>query len=422
MTARYVLGALRRRRRDDRGRGGRGAHRRLPRRARLVRRADGVAAHATGRRACAGRLAGPGRARRGPGRRPQGPRRRAGLRRARPVDYAKVAGLRSTSAAGTRTTGAAYVVAVPDDYARFAPSEIRTLVGPDHGFVLQQQTAANLAAEPGATVEVLGTGRPVRVTGVADLPNADSFFQVVGAPAGPVGTPAPDNVLLVPPAAFGALTSRAAVVHQFHVRLDHRSLPSDPAAAADETRLRANHYVTAVAGGAIVGDDLGAALSAAREDALYARLLVLLLGLPGLVLSAVVAALMISLRNDRQRRDLALLRLRGVTPRRATVLLGLTALADGLLGAAPASRARSPRTASRSAPARGSPCRGWSPAPWSASSSPSSPRSRPSGGCCGAARRRWTSRWRRRRARGHRSPCGSASTSCSSPARGSCSG
>src|SRR6185312_7182518 len=95
-----------------------------------------------------------------------------------------------------------------------------------------------------------------------------------------------------------------------------------------------NHLVAAVAGGALIGDNLGTSLSAAREDAIYARLLVLLLGVPGLVLAGVVTALVVSLRNDRQRRDLALLRLRGVTPRRALILIGGTALLDGLLGAA----------------------------------------------------------------------------------------
>jgi putative ABC transport system permease protein len=141
-------------------------------------------------------------------------------------------------------------------------------------------------------------------------------------------------VLLVPEAQFGALVSGATVVHQFHVQLDHAALPSDPARAAQEITQRVNHFVASVAGGALVGDDLGVSLSAARADALYARLLVLLLGLPGLVLSAVVTALVISLRNDRQRRDLALLRLRGATPRRAATLLGLAALMDGFVGSA----------------------------------------------------------------------------------------
>ena len=257
-----------------------------------------------------------------------------GLTGVRSVDYAKVPGLQSVSAAGTRTTGAAYVVALPADYATFAPSEIRGLVGSSSGVVLQQQTASNLAASPGATVTVLGSGKTVQIAGVVDLPNADSFFQVVGAPAGSGASAPPDNVLLVPPAQFPALVAGATVIHQFHVQLNHSTLPTDPAKAADEVTQRVNHYVASVAGAALVGDDLGASLSAAREDTLYARLLVLLLGLPGLVLSAVVTALVISLRNDRQRRDLALLRLRGATPRRAGTLLGLTALFDGLLGAA----------------------------------------------------------------------------------------
>lgn len=257
-----------------------------------------------------------------------------GLVGSRPVDYAEVAGLSAPSAAGTRTTGAAYVVSLPPDYATFAPSELRTLTGSASGAVLQQQTAANLAAQPGTVVTVVGTTRSVSVTGVVDLPDADSFFQVVGATGAATSTPAPDNVLLVPPAVFAALVPRADVVHQVHVRLDHAGLPGDPAAAADEVRTRANHLTSAVAGSALVGDNLQAALSGAREDALYARLLVLLLGAPGLVLSGVVTALVISLRNDRQRRDLGLLRLRGATPRRAASLLGATALLDGLLGAA----------------------------------------------------------------------------------------
>jgi putative ABC transport system permease protein len=251
----------------------------------------------------------------------------------RAVSYARVPGLQSVSPTGTRTTGTAYVVSLDRDYSTFAPGQIRTLVGTRDGAVLQQQTASNLAVAPGASVSVLGTHRQVRVTGVVDLPNADSFFQVVGAPAGAGASAPPDNVLIVPPADFAALTAGTTVLHQLHVRLDHRSLPTDPGKAADEVTRRANHYVAAVAGAALVGDNLGVALSAAREDALYARLLVLLLGLPGLVLSGVVTALVVSLRNDRQRRDLALLRIRGATPARAAGLLGLTALLDGLLGA-----------------------------------------------------------------------------------------
>jgi len=40
---------------------------------------------------------------------------------------------------GTRTTGKAYVVGLPSDYASFAPDEIRPLLGDPHAVALQQQ-------------------------------------------------------------------------------------------------------------------------------------------------------------------------------------------------------------------------------------------------------------------------------------------
>jgi putative ABC transport system permease protein len=95
---------------------------------------------------------------------------------------------------------------------------------------------------------------------------------------------------------------------------------------------RANNLAVTVAGGALVGDNLGAALSGAREDAIYARLLVLLLGAPGVVLAGIVSALVVALRTERTRRELAILRLRGATPARAGLLVGSPALLDGILG------------------------------------------------------------------------------------------
>ncbi|MCW2601090.1 MAG: hypothetical protein JWM02_2919 [Frankiales bacterium] len=255
-----------------------------------------------------------------------------GLVGQRAVDYARVTGLRSTSALGTRTTGAAYVVSLPADYASFAPGELRPLLGPTAGVLLQQQTASNLAAGPGALVQVLGSGASVHVDGVVDLPAADSFFQVVGAPAGSGASAPPDNVLIVPPADFTRLVGSTSVVHQLHARFQHEGLPSDPSQASDLSTLRANHFAASVAGGALVGNDLGAALLAARQDAIYAQLLVLLLGVPGVVLACVVTALVVALRTDRQRRDVGLLRLRGATPARSAFLLGATAVVDGLLG------------------------------------------------------------------------------------------
>jgi putative ABC transport system permease protein len=241
-----------------------------------------------------------------------------GVRAVLPVAYARVPALTGSTPTGTRTTGAAEIVSIPANYVARAPGEIRFLVGSKHGVFLQQQTASNLGAVPGSVISVQSaTGKHValRVNGIVDLPKADSFFQVVGTASGVGATAPPDNVVIVPPSQFGALTAGSTVVHQFHVTLDHSTLPTDPSAAMTEVTGRANHFAAAVAGGALVGDNLSASLSGARQDAIYAQLLFLLLGLPGLALATVVAVLVIGLRSDRRRREVGLLFLRGASLR-----------------------------------------------------------------------------------------------------------
>jgi putative ABC transport system permease protein len=252
------------------------------------------------------------------------------------VWFAHVRFLRSTGSQRERQTGAAYVVSLPADYASQFPGELRHLLGADHGSMLFQQTAANLAAAPGDRITV-GTPSGIRslmVDGIVDMPVEDSFFQVVGLPPGAGVSAPPDNVVLVPPEVFASVVGSTAVVHQLHIGFDHAALPRDPQAAAIEVQGRANNFQAGVAGGALVGDNLGTALTAAGEDARYADLLFLLLGLPGLALAAVVAALVVTLRSDRRRRETALLRLRGASVGQIAGLVAGEALLTAALGTA----------------------------------------------------------------------------------------
>jgi len=252
------------------------------------------------------------------------------------VDFAHVKALQSTGAQGTRRTGEAYVVSISPAYAKTFPGELRHLLGSTTGSMLFQQTAANLAAEPGGqiTVRTASGSRPLTVDGIVDMPAEDSFFQVVGlAPGAGVSAP-PDNVVLVPPAVFRSVVDNTPVVHQLHVGFTHGGLPSDPQTAAIAVQGRANHFQAAVAGGALVGDNLGTALTLAGEDANYANLLFLLLGLPGLALAAVVAGLVVALRSDRRRREIALLRLRGASVPAVMRMVAAESFAVALLGAA----------------------------------------------------------------------------------------
>ncbi|MDQ1703050.1 MAG: putative transport system permease protein, partial [Frankiaceae bacterium] len=156
------------------------------------------------------------------------------VRAAQSVQYAAVPGFDSTINGTTRATGKAFVVALAPTYGQEFPGTVRPLVGSTQGAQLLQQTAANLALTPGGIAVVhTATGKriPVRVSGMSEMPSADSFFQVVGAAPGAGATAPPDNVLLVPPAMFAQLADGAQVVRQVHVAFDKRWLPADPGRA-----------------------------------------------------------------------------------------------------------------------------------------------------------------------------------------------
>jgi putative ABC transport system permease protein len=251
-------------------------------------------------------------------------------------------GLAATTAGSTQTTGAGVVLGLPADYRTAFPGELRTLVGADSGVLLAQQTAANLHAAPGDTISIGRAGLPpvpVTVSGVVDLPQADSLFQTVGAPAGAQPSAPPDNVVLLPEPMWSKVFAPLAAARpdlvstQIHVGLDHR-LPSDPASAYTRVIGAARNLEARAAGAAQVGDNLAAALGAARQDAAYAQVLFVFLGVPAAVLAALLTATVVAAGAERRRHDQALLRARGASQRQQISLAAAEATTIGVLGSA----------------------------------------------------------------------------------------
>ncbi|MFJ9909405.1 FtsX-like permease family protein [Streptomyces sp. NPDC101152] len=263
-------------------------------------------------------------------------RKTPGTHAALPVGYARTTGFTARVQGSTQTTGPGVALGLPDGYRSSFPDEIRTLSGSSTGVLLAQQTASNLHAGPGDTVTVRlpGVGdRRVTVDGVVDLPQADSLFQTVGAPSQSQPTAPPDNVVLLPAGRFAALTQGATgVTTQIHTARDDSSLPADPAAAFTAVTSAAHNLEARSAGTALVGNNVGAALDSARQDALYAQILFLFLGVPGAVLAAALTAAVASAGGERRRQEQSLLRLRGLRPGQITTLAGLEAALIGLAG------------------------------------------------------------------------------------------
>ena len=258
------------------------------------------------------------------------------------VSYATTSGFQSTNEGSTQTTGPGQVLGVSDQYRSTFPAQFRDLIGDSRGVLLFQQTAANLAAQPGQTISVGRAGldsAAVTIDGIIDIPQADSLFQAVGAPSGSQPQAPPDNVLIVPDALWHQLFDPLAdqrpdlVRVQVHARLDHR-LPSDPAAAYSDVAGEARNLEARLAGAGLVGDNLGSVLASARSDALYAQVLFLFLGTPGAVLAALLTASVAAAGRVRRRREQALLRARGATTRQLVGLGIGEALMVGAIGSA----------------------------------------------------------------------------------------
>ncbi|QKC87835.1 ABC transporter permease [Mesorhizobium sp. NZP2234] len=238
------------------------------------------------------------------------------------VRYADVAGFEARTGDTTQTTGPGQAVAFDSRYSGDFPAEIRSLSGTLDGALIAQQTAANLHVGPGDTISIQRMGLPpaeVKIAGVVDLPDADALFQAVGLPPQAAPRAPPDNVLILPREIWRQLFDPQQKARpdttrlQLHVRLAREALPPDPVTAYTFVTDAQRNLEARVAGQAIVADNLGSRLGAVREDALYASVLFLFLGLPGIALAVALTFAVTASGAARRRTEQALLRVRGAT-------------------------------------------------------------------------------------------------------------
>ena len=156
----------------------------------------------------------------------------------------------------------------------------------------------------------------------------------------------PDNVIIVPEAGWLSLFGPAqslpapATRLQLHVRLPRSGLPTNPTSASNFVSGARHNLEARLAGQALVADNLGARLDAVREDSLYASLLFLFLGLPGMALAVVLTFAVTWAGSDSRRKEQALLRVRGASQRRILTLYCLEAAVVAVLGTASAAPPR----------------------------------------------------------------------------------
>ena len=265
---------------------------------------------------------------------------------------------------GTTTGGAsARLFAVDPSYLKDHPW-VRSIGGPWSGGALLGQTLRDytqgFASAKKVTIELPGAGggvgKPLTlpVAGTADLRNAlSTWFSI---PAGEVQ----GDVALVPravvipyntfqhkllpqlraklgpttPVLNPSLTDLPPVSLESHIEISHSAYPSDPGAAATWSAQlrRVLERQTTTPGSIVVTDNAYEPLTEASSDATNAKILFVLLGIPGALVAAALGLAAQSALAEAQRREDGLLRLRGATERQLAGLAATDAAVAGLIG------------------------------------------------------------------------------------------
>jgi putative ABC transport system permease protein len=194
--------------------------------------------------------------------------------------------------------------------------------------VLSAEASRTLAVNPGASVQLSlpGHAKPLSlpVSGIADLSQAKPLFysrnsnkleDFLYVPDAVIVSPATFKKAIVPAfqsaGAARGTTLKSPPVQEVDVLVDRSRLQSDPASALAQTEAVARSIGQIAPGQDYLIDNISNTLKVAKDDAAVGKSMFLFLGLPGVLLAAILAAYTGSILVSTQRRERANLRVRG---------------------------------------------------------------------------------------------------------------
>ncbi len=304
-----------------------------------------------------------------------------GVKAAAPFSLAGFTSSRLTGGKrATATTPGALIAVEPSYFSTFAyPQIVQGRFDPG-GVLISKDMATNLGAQPGDAI-LLTFPAPAppfttTVTGIADLSGADLLFAPTDPQHRGMAFNPPANVaildlhtfntqlrdaLLAAPtqpflqqATFGAAAAATAngnsggavvsvvdtneppVSEQLHVRINRGALAGDPVQAQQQTEQLRRQLERLAPGQVRILNNLDETIGKVKEDVLWAKILLIFLAGPGILLAAYLSRYATANLIAAQRRELALLRARGATPRQVvaiiTAISGIVALIGIVLG------------------------------------------------------------------------------------------
>lgn len=215
--------------------------------------------------------------------------------------------------------------------------------------MLSAEAARSLGIEPGRAVSLLlPLGAPpltLPVSGVLDLAQARPLFasrktskleDFLYVPNVVVVDPVTFDRLVVPVfrmvAAEGGNVVKSLPVSEIDVLMERARLHAHPASALTQTLAVSRDLEQVASGQVTLIDNISNTLTVARSDAAVGQRMFVFLGLPGIVLAVLLTAYAGSILAATQRREQAILRMRGADRGRLLRMLGQKALALALVG------------------------------------------------------------------------------------------
>ncbi|GAC1540202.1 MAG: hypothetical protein NVS2B7_12310 [Herpetosiphon sp.] len=136
----------------------------------------------------------------------------------------------------------------------------------------------------------------------------------------------------VDPAAAAQASVTPVLDRQIHLRIARTDLPADPGNAQRAIGALRRNVEQQLSGKITVSDNISASLKNAAKDVISARLLFIFLGLPGVLLAAYLSRYATQLVTEAQRREVALLRTRGIGSQQVLLIMAWTAVFIALVG------------------------------------------------------------------------------------------
>lgn len=262
-----------------------------------------------------------------------------------------------TKVGSTTSTSAGKVFALPLEYYQtfnFLP--IVTGKFEANAALIGDATATQMALKVGDTVQVnfargLNPYR-IKISGIVAMGSSEPLFYNPD-PAGGEGYGVVADVLFLPPALFerdlapslaklpttsssvgqtGSSIVLLPLERQVHLRLERSNLNSDPAKAAKELDSLRRSLERPFPGRVRVQDNMSKKLFNAKKDILAAKMLLIFLSLPGILLAAYLARYASELASSSLARELGLLRVRGASSRQILQITLFTSLWVGVAG------------------------------------------------------------------------------------------